>query len=171
MKFEPVQIHKGSDLEFTARYSSRDSIPHISFLHLAFTGTYRAGAQGTPDAHYITGILKVAEAAWFPSATILDLSELTYEWGDEMARILDTDRIHRFAIIVGNKCRRAMATLKFGMATSDDITSTANIFDSFNDAYAYLATCQVQKWNESDKRIGPPEDWSLITLDDLRIGG
>ena len=171
MKFEQIQIHRGSVITFDARFSSRDSVPHISFLHLAFSGRYRPGGEGAPDAHFIMGILKIAEGSWFPSATILDLSNLDYEWGNEMARILGTEQTQRFAIVVGEKCRRALSTLKYGKDTANDITDESNVFDSIDTALRYLAEIQVESWNESERRVGPPEDWTIISLGDLGIGG
>lgn len=50
------------------------------FLLVAFKGTYSGGR----DARYMSAMVAAALQTWTVPGVVLDLRELTYEWGDEM---------------------------------------------------------------------------------------
>lgn len=168
MNFETVALHRGSDITYAVRRWARDARPFISIVHLAFSGTYRSGSGGAPDAHYMSGILAIVEGAWRPSAIILDFSSLAYEWGDDIETVLPPDG-GKNAVIVGDGSRRALSTLNWGVDTTRDITELPNFFDSFDAACKYVAELQVHSWNESVKRSEPADQNELITVADLGI--
>lgn len=93
----------------------RFSIPE--FLVIRFYGEYRDGSSGNGDALYIVASVAAARKAWFSPATILDLRQLVYRWGDEMAWVagvawepaLGTSA--PLAIVVGDCCRDALRSL------------------------------------------------------------
>lgn len=54
-----------------------------SILEVRFSGVYRPGSAGTPDARFMTSILGAALAVHDVTNTVLlDLSQLDYRWGD-----------------------------------------------------------------------------------------
>src|SRR6476659_9599523 len=76
-----------------------------------FRGRYRDGSAGAPDAAFIHGLTQTALEVWRPAAVVLDLSELHYEWGDEMDWLLDVgaSRGVKSAVVVGPACTKAIA--------------------------------------------------------------
>src|SRR5262245_36579816 len=113
MKFTAVDLTRGGNISYSIQRWARDKKPFLSVIHLAFAGEYRSGHAGAPDAHYIEGIVRTVHEIWRPSALILDLRELSYEWGDEMDLVLQppTDIS---AIVVSPKCEPAISTLCYG---------------------------------------------------------
>ncbi len=168
MNFDSIELERGSDITYTIRRWARETRPFFSIVHLAFTGTYRDGSAGAPDAHFIRGITSIVNGAWRPSAVILDFSEMTYEWGDEMAMLLppvDDDT----AVVVSDKCRQAISTIHFGIDSSRDITELSNYFTRFDHARRYVAQRLVDHWNENVNVYLDASE--MITLSDLGIGG
>src|SRR6266550_2062673 len=49
-----------------------------------FTGRYRPGCQGNPDAAYLVAMGVAAVSYWEPKGVVLDVSQLEYVWGDMM---------------------------------------------------------------------------------------
>lgn len=169
MDFDTVDLQRGSNIIYTVRRWARDARPFVSIVHLAFTGTYRDGSSGAPDAHYIRGIITIVDGAWRPSATIIDFSALTYKWGDEMRKLLPPAD-HENAVVVGDGCRRAISTIRWGMNTKRDITEISNFFDNFHDACRYVAERQVEKWNEIVLHSDYLDETDTIALVDLGFG-
>lgn len=94
--------------------------PHIppEFLLVRFRGAYRGGSRGRPDATYICAVVQMALAAWFAPGLVIDLRELHYECGDEMAWIFGLGAWHAGAkvrapvtIVAGDGCRDALSSL------------------------------------------------------------
>lgn len=117
VKLTPVSIEKLSDIKFTAALAPHERVSSSEFLLVAFTGVYRDGSAGAPDATFIAAIMEAAQRAWYTDSVIIDLSGLAYHWGDEMDWIHDVgydygSRCHKpLAIIVGDDCRDALKTL------------------------------------------------------------
>lgn len=73
-----------------ARVASFDVGPWLcEILELRFSGEYRPGSQGSPDAEammlHVTAMLARIE----PDVVVLDLHGLRYTWGDAMLRVLE----------------------------------------------------------------------------------
>tara|TARA_B110000037_G_scaffold19640_1_gene21042 strand:+ start:18164 stop:18400 length:237 start_codon:yes stop_codon:yes gene_type:complete len=62
--------------------------------------------------------------------TIIDISNVTYEWGDDMELLLDISDRKSSVMIVGDKNRRALSTLLFGTDTERDIVDNKFFFDN-----------------------------------------
>ncbi len=75
----------------------------------------------------------------------------------------------RNALVVGNKCRRAMSTLQWGLATDRDITELTNIFDDLDEACRYVARQQVARWNDSIEQSDLLNESDRITLADFGV--
>ena len=78
MKFDAIDLSKNGNISFSLRRWARNKQPFLSIVHVAFSGDYRSGSSGAPDAHYIDGIVRTVDAVWSPSAMILDLRDLDY---------------------------------------------------------------------------------------------
>jgi hypothetical protein len=111
-----------------------------STLVAKFRGRFRDGSKGAPDASFIHGITQTALQVWDPAAVVLDLSELQYEWGDEMDFLLNVgaDRNVKSALVVGPGCAKAIATLMWGVETTRVVTEAENIFDNVEEAWKYV---------------------------------
>ena len=105
---------------------------------IKLSGQYRDGAKGNPDSEYMYGIILTASRVWHPRAVVIDISDLEYQWGDEFERIYSVIGVQLWAIVVSDKCRRAMSTLEFGINTKKDITELENFFDNMQDALEYI---------------------------------
>lgn len=105
-------------------------------------GTFGVGSGGNIHSRYLCGIIAAAHATWRPSALLLDLSGLTYTWGDTMADLLDVggDLKVPSAIVVGPACHRALATLMFqDVNTTHTATEREGVFDALQPAVDWLA--------------------------------
>ncbi|MES2072016.1 MAG: hypothetical protein V4488_16790 [Pseudomonadota bacterium] len=87
------------------------------FKLIAFQGIYGHGSAGKADARYMQAVCRAAHEAWYTSGTILDFSNLEYEWGDEMEQVIDClDRspgncTYPLAIVVGSRSEQALRSL------------------------------------------------------------
>jgi hypothetical protein len=117
IRLKPVTFEELSAVRhnvFVSEGVDRDS---AEFLVIRYEGVYRNGASGKRDALYLVAAAEAARKAWWAPCTILDLRELEYSWGDEMEWITSigwegATRCHSpLAIVVSDKCRRAMKSL------------------------------------------------------------
>jgi hypothetical protein len=136
MNLRPVRIGDETSLrcEFQLETSGRNSFCYT--LIARFSGEYRIGSGGKPDARFIAGMTRMAVAIWHPAALVLDLSELRYEWGDDMRDLLPPSEGHmKSAVVVGPGCARAIATLLWGVDTQKAATEADFIFDNVEAAW------------------------------------
>ena len=126
------------DCEFFLETTGKNRFSYT--LIAKFRGRYRDGSAGAPDAAFIRGLTHTAIEVWRPAAVVLDLSELHYEWGDEMDLLFDVgaDQHVKSAIVVGPDCTKAIATLMWGVDTTRPATEAENIFDNLEEAWAYV---------------------------------
>ncbi|MEQ1665521.1 MAG: hypothetical protein ABL927_09125 [Bdellovibrionales bacterium] len=106
----------------------------IDLLVVSFHGTYRDGSAGSPDAGLIKGIVKTGLSVFDPFSLLIDLSDLEYNWGDNLELSFEETVYTKIVILVGEKCRRALSTLWYGMHTDKDIVDNELFFDSFEKA-------------------------------------
>ena len=169
MKPEIVDLSSGSDIRYSLIRWARDSRPFISVLQLSISGAYRDGSAGAPDAHYITGIISTTAGVWRPSAFLVDFTNLTYEWGDEMDLIFEAIDENRAVAVVGEYCRKAMASLSFGLDIPRCMSEHENYFLTLADARNSLVRREVENWNRYVKEGGNMSDADLITEADLKL--
>jgi len=138
MKLRQVRIEEETRLvhEFRLETSGRNSFCYS--LIAKFSGEYRPGSEGRPDADYMVGMTKLAVAVWHPAALVLDLSELRYEWGDEMAWLLPPAVGCRAAVVVGPLCSGAIATLMWGLETQKPSTDADFVFETVEEAWEFV---------------------------------
>lgn len=91
-------------------------------LVISFAGTYRIGSEGNPDAAYMSAVVETVMDEWSPRSIILDLAELTYEWGDAIASVFYIPwrkrENARLLIVVSDRCRRALEGLFAGIGST-----------------------------------------------------
>jgi hypothetical protein len=137
MELQPISLETLSGIRHTASLALHERLSQPEFLHVAFRGEYRPGAEGKPDALYITSTIAALDTAWYSDAFIIDLTDLKYEWGGEMSWLwgigwVRTFRAHRpLAVIVGDYCRTALQSL-------DPDRYELYAVESFDDALASI---------------------------------
>ena len=110
----------------------------IDILVISFNGKYRYGSAGSPDAGLIKGIVKTGVSVFDPFSVLIDLSNLEYSWGDNFDLFFEDAEPTKAVVLVGEKCRRAMSTLAFGVDTNKDIVDNEFFFDDYDRAMAKL---------------------------------
>jgi hypothetical protein len=117
VRLRPVTYTDLSAIRHEVAVSEAPQFRSPEFLVIHYTGSYRDGSEGTPDALYIVAAAAAARAAWWCPSTILDFRELEYHWGDNMAWVtgITWDKGIRLAwplaIVVGDGCRKALRSL------------------------------------------------------------
>ena len=106
-------------------------------------GQYKCGSAGSSDAHHIRGMMAYAQERFYHQYWILDLSELDYEWGDEMDLILginEFEGIEHVATVLGKNCIAAIATLSGLDKKPEDLLAEEGNFENLDEAHKYLLT-------------------------------
>lgn len=153
-----------------------------SVLVIRFSGTYRVGCQGNPDAAFMTAMGKAGLEAFDATGLLLDLSELDYRWGDMLDLVLALgddppgplarlfgERPRPRAVLVGPRCRVAIGTLLFGLADPRDPTEREGYFDRLEDAWAWLGAKHDEPPETPLHRAVRADD--LAAVDDLLASG
>ena len=107
-------------------------------LLIQFRGEYRLGSMGKAELGYMVGMVKLGMAVWRPFRVAIDIREVAYEWGDDMQQLFSVPEDHKAVVIVGEKNRRAISTLMFGLETKEDIVDNKWFFDDFDKAIEKL---------------------------------
>ena len=88
-----------------------------AFKVISYVGAYRSGGAGKGDALYIKATATAAHEAWYTRGTIIDFTELAYDWGDEMLWVqslidpLPVSCAYPLLVVVGPKCEPALRSL------------------------------------------------------------
>lgn len=141
MPLKPVTFESETDLRYEIQLESSEDNPRFCIVVLSFSGRYRPGHSGAPDARFIQGIMQAAMGIWRPAALILDFRKLDYIWGDEMEEVLGCrgEIELPYAVVLGDQCRPAITTLvqqfhpEIASATELD-----HIFDDIDEAWRYV---------------------------------
>jgi hypothetical protein len=110
----------------------------IDILIISFQGEYRYGSGGSPDAGFIKGIIKTGVSVFDPFSVLIDFTDLEYSWGDNFDLSFEEVESIKMVVVVGNKCRKGMSTLRFGMEATRDIVDNVFFFDNFEKAINIL---------------------------------
>lgn len=145
MKIEPKDIHSNVSVQCAiGEIPIEGSYNSIGYLKIY--GVYKSGSAGTPDAYHAVGMMAYAQQRYFNRKWILDLSELSYVWGDDMDIVLgmgDIPNLDRLAIVVGKGCMEAISTLSNPNAEPRDCLKDECIFESLDEAYAFLMSDNI----------------------------
>lgn len=125
-------------MEETSTYNESNT------MIIKYSGEYGLGSSGDSDAIYMCAMGKAALSAWNPSGVIIDLSDLSYKWGDMIEMVFDIgseqyiDSEFPRAVIVGSKCEEAIRTLIFGLNSEESIESVGWIFRNLESGWKYI---------------------------------
>jgi hypothetical protein len=117
MELHQVKYSDLSSISHTIFVSEHEQFQSPEFLVIRYSGEYRIGSAGNPDAKYIFGTAAGAHAAWQANAVILDFTDLSYTWGDAIEMVLsiglrpELKTEFPVVIIVGERCREALQSL------------------------------------------------------------
>ncbi|MFW9996843.1 MAG: hypothetical protein ACFFD4_32675 [Candidatus Odinarchaeota archaeon] len=125
---------------FQLATSEKKSFQHT--LVVQFSGTYRYGSSGAPDAAFMRGMIGKAVNFWQPNKLIIDLSSLVYTWGNNLFDIaLYSHRSRSTAIVFGPDCREGLSSL---IRIYDDMPDS-RFFDTVKEAFDYLQSVEKSK--------------------------
>ena len=105
------------------------------------SGIYKDGSSGSDDAEHARGMMAYAQERYCYSLWLLDLSELKYDWGDDIDLILGMDELEEIdsvAIVVGSECIEAISTLDGLLNPPEYCLTKEGYYDNISDAYEYL---------------------------------
>lgn len=145
MNTRSVRMEDLSKLEYSVRIGKVSAESYRSIMILSFKGEYGFGSRGNSDARYMSAIGKAVLDAWAPWGLVIDLSELKYEWGDELDRVFDIGselaRIKPFpvALTVGPASEEAVRTLILGIGAKETIKDIGWVFRSIEEGWTYVA--------------------------------
>ena len=140
MKLQQVRFADISQVTYELMLERADTNLYHGTLVVKFTGTYRDGSTGNADAEFMRGITKTAIGLWQPASVVLDLSELKYEWGDQMLEVIGAggEQGKTVAVVVGVDCRRAVYSLIRAFDSTPPAAGFESIFDSLEDALEFV---------------------------------
>jgi hypothetical protein len=138
MNLQPVSFDQVSAIQYEFFLETSSGSRFDYTLIARFSGVYRTGSSGAPDAAFINGMLKAAQEVWNPRKIIIDFSELGYRGGDEMDYFTGPWWDYPCALVVGPKCIDAISTLAFGMNSTHKVTERPHVFDNLEDAWAFV---------------------------------
>ena len=116
MELKPISFRDLSDIEFALAMGVGPTTG-CGILVVSFTGICGIGSDGNDDAEFMRAIVVAALDAWTPSGLVLDLRQLSYEWGDLMTGVLcGGDRCCAVpmlpaAVLVSDLCREGLTSL------------------------------------------------------------
>lgn len=142
MDLESVPAPTGGNGALRCSFRRGLSGSGLRVLVVGFNGSYGFGSAGNADAAFMNEALELCFAEQEPSALILDLSELEYEWGDMLESVLPGDNgecgAQAAALVVGPDCREGIRTLIFGVKAEDELDKLAWVHESVPNAWAYI---------------------------------
>ncbi len=156
-----VRFSDLSDIKYDMYLAGKQRETDAPVLILQFSGEYRFGSAGNPDAYFMHAICSVAVIAWEPKAVILDLSELKYEWGDMLELAFNVPSRQPFldpplrVVVAGPQCREAIRTLVFGIGSTNTFADADWLYEDFDTAWNYV---------EQKIKAAPPTNELLALL-------
>ncbi|WP_276918974.1 hypothetical protein [Aneurinibacillus aneurinilyticus] len=137
-------LNELSDIDVDIYTFDSKKLRYGEIMLITFKGYYRTGSAGNSDAMYMRTMGEAALIAWEPSGAILDMSQLTYKWGDKLEIVFDTgaryfyDEPFPTAVVVGPNCEEAVRTLLLGMDSKEPIESVEWVFKDLEAACNYI---------------------------------
>ena len=120
--------------------------PAYDILVVKFSGHYPDGSAGNASARFMYAMGNAALSAWDPSAVIIDLVDLHYQWGDMLEMVFSVganryvDAPFPMAALVGPHCSEAIRTLLHGINSKESLNSIPWVHESLDGAWTYLDT-------------------------------
>ncbi|WP_193726845.1 hypothetical protein [Paenibacillus guangzhouensis] len=144
IKTEQKSLEELSSIQYEVHLGSSNTVDYLEIMILKFTGIYGYGSDGNSDAAYMTAIGKAVLEAWEPGGLIIDLRDLTYDWGDRIESIFSigndkySDIPFPVSLIVGDKSEEAIRTLLLGIESIKYIEDIGWVFRNLNNAWNYI---------------------------------
>jgi hypothetical protein len=117
-EWKPVDVFPESALAWAVAEASWDEGGWFcQVLRVRFSGVYRPGSAGSPDAGLMMAVTAAALAHGTPDVVLFDLSELDYRWGDgllgifEVVAARDAEHPVRTVVVAGPACIGAVRSL------------------------------------------------------------
>jgi hypothetical protein len=152
LDLRPVAFSDLSSIQY-AFHLGTGTVTHDIILVVSFAGACGIGTGCDDDAHLMEAIGQAAVLAWRPFGLILDLRELTYEWGDMMTEVLtlgEPKRRHGLptTVLASARCREGLTSLlKEEMGEDPDLW----LFDDLPAAVQELERQMQRYWKVKDK--------------------
>jgi hypothetical protein len=118
---------------------------HDRILIVSFRGEYRWGSQGNPDAQYMRAVIAGALVAWHCNGVVLDLRELTYQWGNSLLHVFEQRPSLSWSVVVSERC-----------AAARTLMNGALLFESLEPALASLKIATAQARAREDRLEDAP---------------
>lgn len=136
----PLDITREAPLLWYRLFALGHPYAESGAVVVQFGGVYRWGGCGNPDARFMHGVVGLADTLFEPWNLIVDLSSLSYEWGDAILDFAPLASHSSLALVVGPDCEHGLATLFFGMPTTKRAIQRSGVFASVKAARRYLCT-------------------------------
>jgi len=151
MAFETVDF---SSFNMTFEFLLEDDLQGAKWcrrvLIVRFHGDFGYGSGGNETGAFMEAIVEAGIRSWDVDGVIVDLRDVTYEWGDMMELVLsagDESRVEA-AFVVGPKCEAAIGTLMHGLnSPRKSAIEFEYIFDDIDAAVDYLRS-YVPKYDD-----------------------
>lgn len=123
------------------------ALPSAKFaecLVVAFSGAAGNSHEHVGTFRYMRAMIAAGIAAWDPATVVLDLTNLWYEWGDEMGEVLGTVPLP-VAVVISERNREGLTSL-----VEAELFDRPRdwLFDTFADA---LAACDRKYGSAPDQ--------------------
>ncbi len=148
MKISTTQkrLEELSEIKYEVHIGKSSEVNYLEIMVLKFMGVYGFGSTGNSDAIFMRAIGEAVLEAWEPGGLIIDLSELSYEWGDQLEYVFGMgsykyrDMPFPIALIVGDKSEEAIRTLLVGIKSTKGLNEIGWVFKEISDAWNYIET-------------------------------
>lgn len=117
MELKPCNLDDLSTAKVSFAAGSLRSTPHAEVLVIKFIGKAANSREYHGTFSFMNAMIAAGVAAWSPFAVVLDLRQLSYEWGDEMSGTLTSayDGDSRYspptAVVVSDLNREGLTSL------------------------------------------------------------
>jgi hypothetical protein len=150
INLKPISLDKSLTVDI--QYALFQGVsPSEDTVVAQFSGVYRIGCKGGPDAGYIEDVLRGVRIQYAPYRLIVDFSTLDYQWGDQMEWFIKPN-CHGgpFTLVVGPLCVEALSTLYYGIRSTRKITEAPHVFDNLAEAWAFVQDDTLYKKEKQD---------------------
>ncbi len=156
MKISEVRFNELSSIEYRMFLydpsETRSLLNEPQILVMEFKGRYKIGAEGREDSLFMNAMICAALRVWYVKGLILDLRQLSYEWGDNIGEVLLAGKSvmgSKFptAMIVSDLCRPALETASV-LYERDRLSGnqTQWLFDDLDSALGFIEE-QISRFN------------------------
>ena len=143
MDLQPVDLHEDVSIEHKYFKMPVPSASYANILVVQFSGQSGFGCNNNSDATYMAAMIRAGIVVVKPIAVLLDLRDLTYEWGDMMAEPFCAGHNHYvrgdllLVAVVSDLNRKGLTSL----LTDEMATDPKNVlFESLEDAVDFIDT-------------------------------